>query len=802
MSKFKKALSVFLFLVLIFNSVSVYAQSGTDYVTREEAVVKLLDTIGLKTFNEKVNDLKGFTDTSNVDPQYADKIGIAVTNRILVGNNGMLLPKEYMTRMELAMVISRSIRELPIVRQGQVFSDLSQSQAVIVNMLTKAGLMFGYSNGLFGPNDYVTRDQLTAILSRIAGLANTRPQDDFFYSNNYEWLTTTRLPDGYPSLTAFDEVSIANTNKLKAIVNEIVSKKDQWDFGSKEQKMAALYSTIMDAENRNKDGIRPIEQYLDDIGNVKSVKELLSLMASIEDKTGFNPLFTFSPSVDLLDSTRYSLYGTGLSTVLPASYLNAGNPQVESLYQGFISQLFILCGETEETAAETARMILDLEKLLASNTMSNELSSKIENIYNPYDIDDLAKLFPEIDIRGYIDELGYKDVKTVVIYDKGLMEKTGELFSDENLDTLKTYARYRLIVNTASFLSKDLENTVTAFNATFLGIDSSVSEEDKAFSLIDSVMSDYLGKIYVEKYFTEEAKKDVEDIVSEIIDVYRKRIENLDWMSSTTKEAAISKLNAIKLRIGYPDVWPDSLANVTIRTYEEGSSLLDNIFAITSAAVRESKKLLTKTVDKSHWIVPPHTVNAFYNVTSNEIIFPAGILQEPFYDINASREKNLGGIGAIIAHEVTHAFDNNGAQFDENGNMSNWWTKEDYEEFQKRCQAIIDLFNIEIGPNAVVSGALTLSENVADIGAMACILDIAKTIPNVNYEELFESYARIWRQTATNAMYSLLTTQDTHSPNRLRVNRVLPIFPEFYDTYGITPDDAMYLAPEKRATIW
>lgn len=803
MGKFKKVVSIILLIVLVFSNVSVYAStSGADYVTREEAVAMLLDTIGLGTLNETVNDLTSFHDAAEVDAKYADKIGIAVTNNILVGNNSRILPKDYITRIELAMVISRSIRELPDIKPVETFSDLTQSQAVTVNRLIKAGLMYGYGNGLFGANDYVTRDQLSAILSRISNLSNTRPQDDFYYAMNYKWLTSTRLPDGYPSYTAFDEVNLSNTNRLKEIVNDVVSKADQWKTGSKEQKMAALYSTIMDVENRNKQGFEPIKQYLDAIDNVLSVKELLSLSATMEEKTGLNPLFTFSPSVDLVDSTRYSLYGTGITTELPAAYLTSGNQQVEALYQGFISELFKLCGEDEAGASEVAKTILDFEKLMAQHTMSNELASKVENIYNPYDIDELAKLFPEVDLKAYLAQLGYRDVKTIVVTDPGLMEKTGAILSDENIDTLKVYAKYRVIVNTASYLSKDLENALIVFNSTFLGIGSTISEEDKAFTLINAVMGNYLGKIYVEKYFTEEAKKDVESIVKEIIGVYRKRIENLDWMSETTKKAAIKKLNATKLKIGYPDNWPDPLANISLKTYEEGNSLLDNIFAVTSVVVNESKKVLTEKVDKSRWIVPPHTVNAFYNHTSNEIIFPAGILQPPFYDVNASREQNLGGIGTIIAHEITHAFDNNGAQFDENGNMSNWWTLEDYETFQQKCQAIIDLYNVEIGPDAVVSGALTLSENVADIGAMACILEIAKTIPNVDYEELFESYANIWRQTATSAMYSLLTVQDTHAPNKLRVNQVLRIFQEFYDTYDVTPDDVMYLAPEKRVTIW
>lgn len=246
-----------------------------------------------------------------------------------------------------------------------------------------------------------------------------------------------------------------------------------------------------------------------------------------------------------------------------------------------------------------------------------------------------------------------------------------------------------------------------------------------------------------------------------------------------------------------------SLKGISIKTYEDGGSLLGNIFAISSASVKESKTLLSKPVDKTDWLIPAHIVNAYYNATNNEIVFPAGILQPPFYDLEATREQNLGGIGTVIAHEITHAFDNNGALFDENGNMNNWWTEQDYAVFQQKCQAVVDLFDgLVVAPGAVVNGNLTVSENVADIGAMACILDIAEDIPDVDYQLLFESYATIWRFTGTRQIYQMLVTQDVHAPNKYRVNRVLQNFNKFYETYDINPGDGMFLPPENRITIW
>ena len=799
-----KLLAVLLCLTLVLTMIPAQASAETTgLVTREQAVADLINTIGLGALNEMGNDLSAFSDGAQVSTEYADELGIAVTNGIILGNPAKELnPLKPVTRLEFALIISRSARELPAFLVSQAFTDVPVYAIGDVNRLVKAGIMSGYGNGQFGSGDYLTQNQLKTILGRVEALSLTRPQDDFYYSTNYNWLTQTKLPAGSAMLMTFDEVSLGNSDKLKGIVQELYNKKDTYQDGTKEQKMADFYSTIIDTENRNKQGLAPIKGYLELVNQAKTVEELLDAMVTLENEAGMNLLFTFSPSIDLKDSTRYSLYGSGLSTILPPVYLLLENPQIAALYQGFIAQLFMLAGNTQEEAVVKAQSLYAFEQLIAQNTMSNEQQSKVENVYNPTSIEDLAKMFPKVDLKGYIQNLGYGTVNEVILSDVGLMKKTGELMTDENVEILKTYAQYILLLSASSYLSEDFEMTLEAFNNTFLG-SSPASKEDKAFNMLNSTMSGYLGRIYAEKYFSAEAKKDVENIVSEIIATYEKRILKLDWMSDATKGAAITKLKALKVKIGYPETWNDPLAGIPIKTYQDGGSLFGNVLTMYSTSLKYAKTLLNKPVDKSGWIVPPHTVNALYNATSNEIIFPAGILQAPFYDLKASREKNLGGIGAIIAHEITHAFDNNGAQFDKNGNMSNWWTPEDYTVFQQKCQSVIELFDgLEIAPNAIVSGNLTVSENVADIGAMACILDIAKSMPNANYKELFESNATIWRMTATPQIYQMLATQDVHAPNKFRVNQILRNFQEFYDTYNIQPGDALYLAPEDRVTVW
>ena len=799
-----KLMVIILCVALMLGVLPVQAEStGNGLVSRELAVVSILSTVGYGALNEYGNDLSSFTDASAVTEDYRDEIGIAVTNGILFGSGSKLDPHRKVTRLEFALFLSRSIRELPTIREAITFTDVPQSASGDVNRLVKAGLISGYGNGLFGSNDYLLKEQMEAILDRVRNLKNTRKQDDFYYSVNSEWLAGTKLPAGYPGLGTFDEVDLSNKAKIRQIADELYRNADTYADGTIEQKIADFYSTVLDMENRNKQGIGPIKKYLHMIESAKTAQEILDTAAEIEIETGYNPLFSFSPSLDLLDSSKYSLYGTGLSTGLNSSYLLSDDPNIQFMYEGFIAQILSCAGMTPEQAAKAAKDVYAFERNLAANTLTNEEKSVIGNLYNPLSADELAGLFSNADLKKYLNDLGYGAVETIIITDLKLMGETARLLRDENADIIKTYEKVHMIINTASFLSKDMLDLINGFNTVFLGLSSSMSDEDIAFNLLNTVMSGHLGRLYVEKHFPPEAKKDVEQIVADIISTFKKRLERNEWLGESTKKAAMTKLDAINIKIGYPDTWGDPYQDIVIRSYKDGGSLIGNIFAISSAQARNAKTLLDKPVDKSMWLMPPQTVNAYYNPLNNEIVFPAGILQPPFYDVDASREENLGGIGAVIAHEIIHAFDLNGARFDENGNMSEWWAQEDYIAFIQKCLGVAELYNgLEIAPNAIVNGNMTVSENVADIGGMACVLEIMKSIPNADYEAFFEKYATIWRFTATPKMYQLLTLQDTHAPNKLRANIVLSNFREFYDTYDVQPGDQMYLEPEKRVSIW
>lgn len=331
------------------------------------------------------------------------------------------------------------------------------------------------------------------------------------------------------------------------------------------------------------------------------------------------------------------------------------------------------------------------------------------------------------------------------------------------------------------------------------------SIEQQATSTISNVLSDYIGELYAEKYCSEKLVTDVTKMINDIKNVYRQRIQSLDWMSETTKQKALLKLDTMIVNVGAPNYEEEQscLDDATLRSVSEGGSYFENMLEISKANNEEQIKSSFESVDHTEWITTPQTVNAFYMPSFNSINFPVAFLQSPIYDVNASYEENLGGLGTVIAHEMTHAFDSNGALFDENGNVANWWTPEDKAAFDKLCQDVIVFFDgQEAAPEITNNGTLTLSENVADLGAMACIVELGKQIPDFDYKALFEQYALLWANTSYREYLQVLLYMDVHASGNVRTDRVLQSIDKFYEVYDIKEGDGMYVAPENRVQIW
>jgi putative endopeptidase len=390
----------------------------------------------------------------------------------------------------------------------------------------------------------------------------------------------------------------------------------------------------------------------------------------------------------------------------------------------------------------------------------------------------------------------------IIVTDPKWLKALNEIYKEENLPLIKDYLEIMNINGSAGFLGEDFEKAATEFNNSYLGSKGEIPREEKAINMVDSVLGNVFGKIYVQRYFSDKTKNDVKDMTNEIIKIYEKRINDLDWMSDTTKKKAIEKLNKINIQIGYPDKWED-YSKLEIRSYEEGGSLWENILNLSKFAEEKSLSHLNESVDKTKFICSPQTINAFYNATSNTVTVPAGILQGEFYNANASKENHLGSIGAIIGHEISHAFDNTGAKFDADGNLNNWWTAEDYKKFEDKTNKFRSFYSqVKLDNGKNVNGDLTVGENVADIGGMACVLDILSQMKNPDYKAFFESNAAMWREIDTKEYGDYLLQNNTHSPNAVRVNTVLAQFDKFYETYGIKENDKLYVKPENRLKIW
>lgn len=783
----KRSLSALLMAVVMFItfSIPVYANETQPLATRGEIVNTLI--AAADDYNTVVNKeaiIKGYV-------------------------NGELKENEPVKRIEALVMVSRAFGELPKpvgndLRMGTFgveFKDVPAWAKEDIANLTAAGVLAGNPDGLLGVNDNITINELKPIIARVWALKGSNLKDDFYETVNKKWLNTSTIPAGEMMAGGFTDISHSNDEKIAKMLNELTGK--QFAEGTKEQKLADFYTAALDTENRNNHGIEPIKKYLTAIDQAKTLDELVQADLTLEKEIGVSTLFHFAIMGDAKNSNENALYYTGLSAGLDKNSYVTEDAKAKESYIQYITKLLVLAGEEESAAKAHAEKVYEMEKSLTSVSLDPHEQGDVKKFYNPYTIEQFNDLFKEVDMKHVMQTMKISNADKVIVFDVKLAQKGAEYLTENNLELLKAYSKVWTLMSTGGLLSDDFRDASDEFATGMFGITGEKTDKEIALMTTMATMSGYLEQMYAEKYFSAEAKKDVEKMVEQFIATYEERIKALDWMSETTKAKAIKKLDTMRVKIGYPDKWDKTLDKVAIKTYDEGGSLFSNSFAITVAYTNETKAKLGKPVDKDKWSTSVYTVNAFYNPLNNEITFPAGILQAPFYDISAKPEANLGAIGMVIAHEISHAFDNNGSAYDEKGNANNWWTEEDHKKFAEKCQAVIDFYNgIEIIPGATNSGELTLSENVADLGGMATSLQVLSTMSNPDYKVYFENYANIWKSTMSKEIVNYLSANDVHSANKIRVNRTVVNFPEFFKTYDIKHGDGMYVAPEERVSIW
>ena len=627
-----------------------------------------------------------------------------------------------------------------------------------------------------------------------------RIQDDLYLYVNQEKLDTLVIPDDKPFAGGFIELDEGVEKIMMAEFKELSESKN---FPNEYLKNAVtLYSLAKDVKKRNRQGIKPI---LKDLKLLTSIKDMNGFNRKFVDlmKGGFPLPLNIEVDTDMKDSNKYSLFVSGPSTILPdTTYYAEGNPNKEAMlgmWKANAAKALAFVPLSDEEKEIYLNDTLAFDAVVASLVKSREEWSEYTKVYNPYKLNKVARLVKPIKFKRILSKLFEVVPEVIIVADPRFLNGFSTLFNEESFTKYLHWAYVTYLLRCSTYLSEELRDIASGFRRALMGVNKVTEPVKFAYQLASGLFSEPVGLYYGEKYFGEEAKKDVVEMVHEIINAYKERIKTNEILGEETKEKAILKLNTMKVKMGYPDKVEAIYDEFKV---SETDSLYAAVKAISRIKFLDNISKLYKPVDKTRWAMPGHMVNACYNPSSNDITFPAAILQAPFYSIKQSRSQNLGGIGAVIGHEISHAFDNNGAKCDENGNLVNWWTKEDFKRFDKKVKAMINQFDgIEL-PWGKVNSKLIVSENIADNGGMAVTLHIMKKLDNPDYEEYFKNWARVWCQKAKPEYRAMLLTVDVHGPTILRTNIPPRNFEEWYTTFNVKKTDQMYIAPNKRVVIW
>ena len=627
-----------------------------------------------------------------------------------------------------------------------------------------------------------------------------RIQDDLFHYVNQVKIDSLVIPDDMPVAGGFAEL---RTNVEKTLMADFKALEKADDIKDPNLKKAVdLYSVAKNVKKRNKQGIKPIAKDLKAIASLNDIS-LLNRKLKNFVLNAYPLPFNFFIETDLKDSNKHALCLSGPSTILPDTTMyNPANPNKDMLlnmWKTFAAQALAFTDLSPEDQALYLEDTLAFDAIIATLVKSAQEWSEYTKMYNPYKVNKVNRLLAPFKIKKLFNQLFGYIPEVVIVADPRFLDGFKTLFNEENFSKFVHWSYVNFLMQRGQFLSEDLRVITGSFARALSGIAKPTEPVKYAYQLASNLFSQPVGYYYGVKYFGEEAKKDVVEMVKEIIETYKLRVKNSDILCDATKEKAILKLSTMKIKMGYTDK-VDPLFDQFVVNKKD--SLYKNVCGIYKAIFFDKLSKLNQPVDKSKWLMPGHMVNACYDPTSNDITFPAAILQAPFYSIKQTRSENLGGIGAVIGHEISHAFDNNGAKMDENGNINNWWTKEDFKKFEKKTKLMIEQFDgIEL-PWGKVNSALIVSENIADNGGMAVTLNIMKNMKDANYEEYFLNWARIWCQKAKPEFQALLLTVDVHGPVLLRTNMPPRNFEEWYETFGVKKTDQMYIEPKKRLIVW
>ena len=645
----------------------------------------------------------------------------------------------------------------------------------------------------------------------VANLDKTvSPKTDFYQYACGGWMKTHPLTDEYGRFGSFDLLAENNRTQLHGLIKGLATQ--QQEPGSIGQKIGDLYNLAMDSTKLNADGMKPMKPMLDKVAAVKDRKGLTVLAAEMT-RQGLGAYFNLFIGADEKNSSMniVQAFQGGLGLGDRDYYLSddAHNKDIRAKYEAHIARMFRLAGYEEGQAVKAAGQAMAVETDLAKAAYDRVKARDPQANYHKMTVAELERQAPGIDWNLYFKSLGLPEVKELNVAQPEALAEVAKQVGKGDLDAQKSYLLWKVIDGAASYLSDEfVEANFDFYGKVLSGTPEMQPRWKRAVSAVDGMMGEAVGKMYVEKYFPAAAKERMVKLVGNLQQALGERIRALTWMSDETKAKALEKLSAIYVKVGYPDQWRD-YSSLDIKKDSYWANVLrSNVFEYDYMLAKNGKP-----VDKTEWMMTPQTVNAYYNPTTNEICFPAGILQYPFFDMKADDAFNYGAIGEVIGHEMTHGFDNHGRQYDKDGNLRDWWTAEDAKKFEERTQVLVDWFDkIEVLPGLHANGKLTLGENIADYGglqvAFQAFHNAVKDAPLgvvdgfTPEQRFYLAYAGVWAANIRDEEIRLRTQTDEHSLGRWRVNATLPHIEGWYEAFGVQEGDPMYLAPDKRASIW
>lgn len=629
-------------------------------------------------------------------------------------------------------------------------------------------------------------------------------KDNLYMHVNYEWLKTAKIPADKPAAGSFQDM---DEDVEKRLIHDFEDY-HQGKFDAPNKMFAEamkMHALAIDFDSRKEAGIKPLVPYIKPIQQLNMMNDLSKQLDEWIKNTLPVP-FTIDVEPDWKDTAKNAVFMYAPDLILPdKTYYDKDrkdSPKLLKTWAEMSQKLLELVGFDSANAKQIVSEALEFDKSLVPHVMTSEELADYPKQYNSRTMKEVKAYSQSFDLAALISNLVDDEPEKVIVTQPKFFEAFDQIVNDTTFKNLKSWMLTKTINQLAPYLSEDIRQIADMFHREIAGTKQSLSQPKFAYSVIDDTFKYVIGDYYGRKYFGEEAKQNATEMIKEMIGIYKHRLEHNDWLSDKTRAKAILKLDKIAIKVGYPDKIKPVYQKLHVTEAKDGGTLLSNYVEIKSVMLADNFEQYHKAVDRSEWDMPSQLVNACYDPSRNDITFPAAILEKPFYDLHQPRSKNFGGIGCVMGHEISHAFDNNGAHFDEYGNMVNWWTKDDFAHFEKLTQAMINEFDGIPFAGGKVNGKLVVSENIADNGGMSCSLEAIKRYSDANLREFFTNWATVWRMKASEAYKKMLLAIDVHAPEELRANVQPQNFEDFYRAFDVHEGDGMWLAPEKRVQIW